>query len=185
MELDPRPSPNPSDGRSEPDMPQPGLQRVTQRALAQQDVWQTLKIVQKSILRQLASLPLAIGEMGLVAALSVVGTLIAQSEAPAYYLEHYPTDAATRTSPWLDANLILGLQWDHIYTADYFLALLALLAASLAACSYTRQWPMVKVARRCVVCCMLCCWTALRTARVSSAVHSTATRALAPFVPDS
>ena len=148
LELEPRQSPNLSDRRSEPDLPQPSLERVTQRALDRQDVWQTLKIVQKSILRQLASLPLAVGEMGLVAALSVVGTLIAQNEAPAYYVEHYPTATAARTSAWLDSNLILGLQWDHIYTADYFLALLALLAASLAACSYTRQWPMVRVARR-------------------------------------
>ena len=118
---------------------------------------QTLNVytcTQKSILRQLSSLPLAIGEMSLVAALSVVGTLISQNESPAYYLEHYPVDAAKRTSVWLDANIILGLQWDHIFTADYFLAILALLAASLAACSYTRQWPMVKVARRHAWLCM-------------------------------
>lgn len=149
VEAELRDAPNPSDGRSEPDVPLPSLERVSAQAWSQQDVWQTLKIVQKSILRQLASLPLAVGEMSLVAALSVIGTLITQNEAPSYYLEHYPTDAAQRTSSWLDANLILGLQWDHIYTADYFLGLLALLAASLAACSYTRQWPMVRVARRC------------------------------------
>ena len=118
------------------------------QALDKQDVIQTLKIVRKSILRQLASLPLALGEMALVAGLSVIGTLIDQNEAPAYYIQHYPTDPALRTSSWLDYKLILGLQWDHIYTADYFLVLLAFLAASLAACSYTRQWPMVKVARR-------------------------------------
>ena len=86
--------------------------------------------------------------MALVAGLSVIGTLIEQNEAPAFYIQHYPTDPALRTSSWLDYNLILNLQWDHIYTADYFLVLLAFLAASLAACSYTRQWPMVKVARR-------------------------------------
>ena len=127
----------------------PARDRVTiSQALDKQDVLQTLKIVRKSILRQLASLPLALGEMGLIAALSVIGTLIDQNEAPAYYIQHYPTDPALRTSSWLDYNVILGLQWDHIYTADYFLVLLALLAASLAACSYTRQWPMVKVARR-------------------------------------
>jgi cytochrome c biogenesis protein ResB len=50
----------------------------------------------------------------------------------------------------LNFRLIWALQWDHIYTANYFLALMALLAASLAACSTTRQWPMVKVARRCL-----------------------------------
>ena len=40
------------------------------------------------------------------------------------------------------------MQWDHIYSADYFLLLLALLGASLAACTATTQWPAVKVARR-------------------------------------
>lgn len=40
------------------------------------------------------------------------------------------------------------LQLDHIYSADYFLLLLALLGASLAACTATNQWPAVKVARR-------------------------------------
>ena len=40
------------------------------------------------------------------------------------------------------------MQWDHIYTADYFLALLALLGSSLAACTYTNQWPSVKIAQR-------------------------------------
>jgi cytochrome c biogenesis protein len=49
----------------------------------------------------------------------------------------------------VDWHLIKMLQWDHIYTANYFLALMALLGASLAACTSTRQWPMVKVARRC------------------------------------
>lgn len=39
-------------------------------------------------------------------------------------------------------------QLDHIYSADYFLLLLALLGASLAACTATNQWPAVKVARR-------------------------------------
>ena len=39
-------------------------------------------------------------------------------------------------------------QLDHIYSADYFLLLLGLLGASLAACTATNQWPAVKVARR-------------------------------------
>ena len=39
---------------------------------------------------------------------------------------------------FLTSDLILALQWDHIYSANYFLGLLGLLAASLAACSATR-----------------------------------------------
>lgn len=44
--------------------------------------------------------------------------------------------------------MIWALQFDHIYSADYFLFLLALLGASLAACTYTNQWPSVKIAQR-------------------------------------
>lgn len=46
---------------------------------------------------------------------------------------------------FLDYNLLLTLQLDHIYTAWYFYLSLGLLAASLSACTYTRQWPVVKV----------------------------------------
>ena len=53
-----------------------------------------------------------------------------------------------KVAGFVDYHLIQLLQWDHIYTANYFLALLALLGASLAACTTMRQWPMVRVARR-------------------------------------
>ena len=57
----------------------------------------------------------------------------------------------------MDGSRVLGFvtwrfiglfQFDHIYTTFYFLGLLGLLAASLAACTTTRQWPMLRVARR-------------------------------------
>ena len=71
--------------------------------------------------------------------------------------QNYP-DGPGKVLGFVDWRLLQLLQWDHIYTADYFLALMALLAASLAACTSTRQWPMVRVARRCVpalppICC--------------------------------
>lgn len=52
---------------------------------------------------------------------------------------------------FLDYHVILGSQLDHIYTAPYFVGLLGLLAASLAACTYTRQLPMVRVAKKCAL----------------------------------
>ena len=83
----------------------------------------------------------------MLAALSAVGTVIDQNQSLEWYAEHYP-DLPGKALGVLDYKLIWALQWDHIYTADYFLALMATLAASLAACSLTQQWPMVKVARR-------------------------------------
>lgn len=38
--------------------------------------------------------------------------------------------------------------WDKIYSQPYFLGLVFVLAVSLAACSYTRQLPMLKVAKK-------------------------------------
>ena len=46
---------------------------------------------------------------------------------------------------FLSTDLLLTLQLDHIYSAWYFYALLGLLAASLAACTSTRQLPAIKV----------------------------------------
>lgn len=45
----------------------------------------------------------------------------------------------------LNYQLLIDLQLDHIYTAWYFYASIGLLAASLAACTTTRQLPAVKV----------------------------------------
>ncbi|PSC68118.1 cytochrome c biogenesis [Micractinium conductrix] len=98
-------------------------------------------------LRQLSSLKLALAELAVVATLSSVGTVIKQGEPYAYYAENYPEEGK-KVLGFLTGRIIWALQWDHIYSADYFLGLLALLGASLAACTATNQWPAVKVARR-------------------------------------
>lgn len=106
-----------------------------------------LKIIYNRALKQLSSLPLAIGELLLLAGLSSVGTFIEQNQSLAYYAEMYPNTGA-KVIGFLTSDFILALQFDRIYTANYFLALMALLAASLAACTTTRQIPLVRVARR-------------------------------------
>jgi cytochrome c biogenesis protein len=99
------------------------------------------------VLRTLANLKLAIAELATVAALSAVGTVIPQNKPYQFYLENYP-DEGEKVLGFVTSKLIWALQWDHIYTADYFLLLIALWAASLAACTATTQWPAVKVAQR-------------------------------------
>lgn len=105
------------------------------------------KILYKRTLKSLASLPLAIGELFLLAGLSAIGTIIEQNKPLQFYLDAYP-DGANKVLGFLTYNWIFTLQLDHIYTANYFLGLMALLGASLAACTTTRQLPMVRVARR-------------------------------------
>ena len=106
-----------------------------------------VKILYKRTLKQLASLPLAIGELFVLAGLSAIGTVIEQNKPVQFYLDSYP-DGAHKVLGFLTYRWIFALQFDHIYTAPYFLGLMALLGASLAACTSTRQLPMVKLARR-------------------------------------
>ncbi|KAL8160586.1 hypothetical protein V2J09_002123 [Rumex salicifolius] len=107
-------------------------------------VW--LKKVPKKVLSILSNLPLAIGEMATIAALMALGTVIDQGEAPEYYFEKFPEDNPVFgifTWRW-----ILTFGFDHMFSSPVFLGLMVLLAASLMACTYTTQIPMVKVARR-------------------------------------
>lgn len=49
-----------------------------------------LKILYKRMLRRLSSLPLAIGEMFVIAGLSAVGTFVEQNKPIQYYIDNYP-----------------------------------------------------------------------------------------------
>lgn len=101
----------------------------------------------KRIIRPLANLKLAIAELGVIAALCSIGTVIEQNKPYEFYEQMYPSEGP-KVLGFVTHDLIRVLQWDHIYSSSYFLALLALLAGSLAACTATTQWPMVKVAQR-------------------------------------
>ncbi|EOA36530.1 hypothetical protein CARUB_v10011579mg [Capsella rubella] len=105
-----------------------------------------LKKLPRKVLSVLSNLPLAITEMFTIAALMALGTVIEQGETPDFYFQKYPEDNPVFgffTWRWI---FTLGL--DHMYSAPIFLGMLALLAASLMACTYTTQIPLVKVARR-------------------------------------
>ena len=97
----------------------------------------------KSIARSLSSLPLAISEFLVIAGFSALGTVIEQNKGTAWYVQNYPTE--TPAFGFIDYPLILDLGLDHIYTEWYFLLLLAALAASLTACTFTRQLPVWRV----------------------------------------
>eukprot|EP00242_Pyramimonas_sp_CCMP2087_P013126 CAMPEP_0198213164 /NCGR_PEP_ID=MMETSP1445-20131203/28713_1 /TAXON_ID=36898 /ORGANISM="Pyramimonas sp., Strain CCMP2087" /LENGTH=582 /DNA_ID=CAMNT_0043887775 /DNA_START=261 /DNA_END=2009 /DNA_ORIENTATION=+ len=103
-------------------------------------------ILFKKTTRALSSLPLAIGELFVIAGLSAVGTVIEQEKSPLFYIQNYPDGSPI--FGFVDYNFILTSGIDHIYSTWWFLSLLALLGASLAACSSTTQVPMVKVARK-------------------------------------
>lgn len=183
-----------------------------------------LRIAWRRVLKELSSLPRAIGLMAAIAVLSGLGTVVPQNKPLEYYMEAYP-DGPNKVLNFLTYDLLLGLQLDHIYrcaaaavrprcgaawlidgwldvvlcvllccvcfaawwrwsfvskcvgtcakqsnlirplnthptppppsntnntdhSAWYFYALMALLGASLAACTSTTQWPAAKVAQR-------------------------------------
>ena len=98
----------------------------------------------KRALRALSSLPLAISEFLVIAGFSALGTVIEQNKGTQWYVTNYPVDDPALG--FIDYPLILNLGLDHIYTEWYFLGLLGALAASLTACTFTRQLPVWKVA---------------------------------------
>ncbi|ONM09786.1 C-type cytochrome synthesis protein1 [Zea mays] len=105
-----------------------------------------LRRATKMTLSVLSNLPLAISEMFAIAALMALGTVIDQGEAPSYYFEKFPED--NPVFGFITWRWILTPGFDHMFSSPVFLGLLALLATSLMACTYTTQLPMVKVARR-------------------------------------
>ncbi|XP_010461773.1 PREDICTED: cytochrome c biogenesis protein CCS1, chloroplastic-like [Camelina sativa] len=105
-----------------------------------------LKKLPRKVLSVLSNLPLAITEMATIAALMALGTVIEQGETPDFYFQKYPED--NPVFGFFTWRWIFTLGFDHMYSAPIFLGMLLLLAASLMACTYTTQIPLVKVARR-------------------------------------
>ncbi|KAL3538940.1 hypothetical protein ACH5RR_002306 [Cinchona calisaya] len=105
-----------------------------------------LKGFSRRVLTILSNLPLALAEMFAVAALMALGTVIDQGEAPDFYFQKYPED--NPVLGFFTWRWVLTLGFDHMFSSPVFLGTLALLGASLMACTYTTQIPLVKVARR-------------------------------------
>jgi cytochrome c biogenesis protein len=88
----------------------------------------------------LIDLKFAIGILGLIAFTSSFGSFIEQDEPRSFYEENY----SNPIYGFIDANFILKLGLDHIYTTWWFLSLLAILSFSLIGCTITRQFPLFK-----------------------------------------
>ncbi len=98
------------------------------------------------LLPLLADLKLAIGLLLTIALTSTLGTVIEQDESIGFYQQNYPEDPAL--FGFLSWKVILALGLNEVYRTPWFLSILILFGSSLAACTMTRQWPMLKVARR-------------------------------------
>ncbi len=104
------------------------------------------KSIKQDILPILTNLRLAILMLLIIALFSISGTVIEQGESLEFYKTNYPLQPAL--FGFLTWKVILTLGLDHVYSTWWFLALLILFGTSITACSFTRQLPALKVARK-------------------------------------
>ncbi len=110
-------------------------------------IWQLpQKWWRKRIVPIIANLKFAIVLVLVIAALSVVGTLIEQGETPSFYQANYPEHPAL--FGFLSWKVIQVIGLDHVYRTWWYLGLLLLFGISLTTCTFTTQLPMLKSARK-------------------------------------
>lgn len=104
------------------------------------------KLLRQELLPVLTDLRLAILLFLAIAVFSISGTVIEQGQSAAFYQANYPEHPAL--FGFLSWKVVLLLGLDHVYRTWWFLALLILFGTSLTACTFTRQFPALKAARR-------------------------------------
>ncbi|MGC9525381.1 MAG: cytochrome c biogenesis protein [Limnospira sp.] len=104
------------------------------------------RFLRKELLPVLADLRLAIILLLAIALFSISGTVLEQGESVAFYQANYPEDPAL--FGFLTWKVIRFLGLDHVYRTWWFLSILILFGSSLTACTFTRQLPTLKAARR-------------------------------------
>ena len=104
----------------------------------------------KSIFRRfvatIANLKLAIILLLAIAIVSIAGTVIEQAETLSFYQQNYPESPALYG--FLTWKVILAVGLNHVYSTWWYLSLLIIFGASLTACTFTRQLPALKAARK-------------------------------------
>ncbi|MEC4815809.1 MAG: cytochrome c biogenesis protein [Scytonema sp. PMC 1069.18] len=114
---------------------------------SEKSIWSAIgSILRQEFLPVLTDLRLAILMLLAIALFSVTGTVLEQGQSVAYYQANYPEDPALFGFLSWKVILILGL--DHVYRTWWFLALLIFFGTSLTACTFTRQLPALKAARK-------------------------------------
>jgi len=101
--------------------------------------------LRREMLPVLADLRLAIALLLIIALLSISGTVLEQGQTLEFYQTNFPTKPAL--FGFLTWQVILAPGLNHVYGTWWFLAILILFGSSLAACTFTRQLPALKVAR--------------------------------------
>jgi cytochrome c biogenesis protein len=103
------------------------------------------KRLRTELLPILADLRFSIVLLLAIAAFSISGTVIEQEQSVEFYRANYPE--APALFGFLTWKVLLALGLDHVYKTWWFLSLMILFGASLATCTFTRQFPALKAAR--------------------------------------
>jgi cytochrome c biogenesis protein len=103
-------------------------------------------LFRRQLLPVIADLRLAIVLLLAIAFFSISGTVIEQGQSLEFYKSNYPEHPAL--FGFLSWKVLLTLGLDHVYRTWWFLSILILFGTSLTACTFTRQFPALKAARR-------------------------------------
>ena len=103
------------------------------------------KLWRKS-LKWIADLRVAIALLLVIAVFSIAGTVIDQKAGVAFYQANYPEDPAL--FGFLSWKVLLGIGLDHVYTTWWYVTLLLAFGISLIACTFRRQLPTLKAAKK-------------------------------------
>ena len=103
--------------------------------------------MKQNIFKSIADLRFAIFILLVIAAFSVIGTVIEQDQSIETYKLNYPL--TNRVFGFLSWDIILKFGLDHVYKTWWFITLILLFGISLLTCTFLQQFPSLKVARRC------------------------------------
>jgi cytochrome c biogenesis protein len=103
--------------------------------------------MKQNLFKSIADLRFAIFILLMIAALSIIGTVIEQDQSIETYKLNYPL--TNRVFGFLSWDIILRFGFDHIYKTWWFITLILLFGVSLLTCTLLQQFPSLKVARRC------------------------------------
>jgi len=99
------------------------------------------------LFKKLADLRFAIFILLIIAAASIIGTVIEQDQSIEYYKLNYPlTNSLFGFLSW---DIILKCGFDHVYKTPWFISFILLFGISLFTCTVIQQIPSLKIARRC------------------------------------
>ena len=103
--------------------------------------------MKQNVFKSIADLRFAIVILLMIAALSIIGTVIEQDQSVEMYKLNYPL--TNKVFGFLSWDIILRFGFDHIYKTWWFIALILLFGVSLLTCTLLQQFPSLKIARRC------------------------------------